>query len=114
MLDSTGVGQGVAGFSNNVYNFTMAGHKWSSSGNSVSIAASDDTRHVRLALKKVGTNYSGRGSVDGLTMTVFNTANANACTPAVMGTIRIYNGGSTVWETIHRFNGYPAPTFFPG
>lgn len=72
--------------------------------------------HVWLCLRRTGGNIQGRASINGSTWTSFTTADAIGGTPVYLAIMR-YRGGSgngSFNAVLHRFNVYPAPTYFPG
>jgi hypothetical protein len=113
ILDSSGNGIGASLYTGgNAYTWSIATYAYSNTRNNVAFTTNGGFKHW-ISLRKDGTDYSTRVSMDGSTWTSFTTAYSSAHTVAQVGIGRFYNGGPTVQEIeVPRFNIYPGPTFF--
>lgn len=94
------------------YLWTVTDNAYAGTGNSVASSDPLDGRHVWIGLRKVGTSYYGRQSIDGSTWTS-TAAQTFTNTMRHFGVSRMYGNGS-YWKRLHRVNVYAGPTFFPG
>lgn len=114
IVDSNGTGVGYSPyFDFNVYCWAVTAWNYASSGPNNGAPSPRFGQRYWLALKKVGTAYTGRFSTDGLTWTAFTTAATGPATAAYIGVGRIYtSGGTNGTFTLRRFNVYPSPTYY--
>lgn len=114
LLNASGAGVGFSPYDDgNAYTWGISGWGYSGTGTSISNGLTFDTRHFWVLLRKSGTNVTGRLSNTGSSFSSTTGARAIGVTPAYLTISRFYSRGPA-WVTLHRFNVYPAPTFFPG
>lgn len=65
-----------------------------------------------LALKKVGTTYTGRVSVDGTAWTAISGSATGPASPTQIGILRPILATGTSLVTVRRFNVYPSPGYY--
>jgi hypothetical protein len=113
IVDSSGTGVGCSWYYNGrgffIWNLTT--YNYASSG--PTIAMDPPSAAYWLSLKKSGTNYTGRYSLDGSSWSSFTSAQSSAHTVAQIGIGRFFTlGGGDVTVEVSRFNVYPSPGFY--
>lgn len=110
-VDAAGTGVAFSPYdAANCYMWAITTYNYTASGPSISGSPVVNQRYW-IALKKVGTAYTGRYSVDGQNWTGYTTSQAGSNTPDRVGILRAFTGASSTFN-IYRFNYYPSPTFY--
>jgi len=113
ILDSIGTGAAYSPYNDgNTYMWAITTYNYAASGPNNGARPAANMVYW-LSLKKVGTNYTGRFSADGINWTGFTSNLSSGITPAKIGVLRAFtSGGTSGTFTIYRFNVYPSPTFY--
>ncbi len=91
IVDSSGAGYLCAQQNDNTwYTWTLSNWLHTAAANAITLgmltaAARNGDRPIWMAIRKSGTNYQSRVSINGVTWSAYNTAISNALTPAFIG-----------------------------
>lgn len=114
IIDTLGTGVGFSPYNDgNTYSWSMLTYNYTASGFSINNGpVAGQVYHI--ALKKVGTGYTGRYSVDGVNWSATSSTLTSLITVDRIGFARIFTAGGTAGTfTIHRYNVYPSPYYIP-
>lgn len=112
IVDSAGSGVGFSPYNDgSCYTWNISTYNYGSTGTQLAGAAPVLNGAFWLSLKKVGTNYTGKISTDGVTWSSGVTT-GNAFTVNRMGIGRLFTTGGDITIDITRFNYYPSPNYF--
>lgn len=117
IVDASGNGVGTSMY-NGGFGFhlwTLTAYLWSGSGANVPMSVEERGRSadmMYMALRKTGTSYTSRFSLDGTTWSSYTAALVNATAMTQIGFGRFLANGGNLKCTLHRFNVYPGPGFY--
>lgn len=109
-LDAAGTGVGLSFYDAGAHRWTITTYAYSATAATVATTLPGSAEYW-LALKKVGTTYSGRVSINGTAWTAIP-GTATGPTPTQVGMIRAFAGSDAGVFTLYRFNVYPSPGYY--